>query len=304
MAFRVSPSHAVSLAVDELRRHTPPEVNWRAQFSAIDPSSSAGSVGCRTAEQLRASTDSGQPPGIGRCRGACPRLRRPTACRPWFGGDRGDAARCGLVGQSAQAISAKTQRWQATTASCSAYWLRRPMRLRVRRMRTPRLRPTTPGQSLPLDRQVADPASLTVEDVLRWDPGAGAVGDAARTLSAVLHRHRRQSADLPDATGPGSEEARQALEETGKALERPEGCLDAAMAAAGRHGAATNVQIVKDNLQYVLDTACVSRVGRNTASWTRCSPVPDRFSPSDIHNAEVLTQALQQVLAQATQVVR
>ena len=27
-----------------------------------------------------------------------------------------DAARCGLVGQSAQAISAKTQRWQATTA--------------------------------------------------------------------------------------------------------------------------------------------------------------------------------------------
>ena len=142
--------------------------------------------------------------------------------------------------------------------------------------------------------------SLTVEDVLRWDPGAvRAVGDAARTRAQFSIDTADSLPTFPDWTGPGSEEAKQALEETRKALMKD---ADAAMAAArAADGAATNVQIVKDNLQYVLDTARDLGLVVNTASGT-VQPGPGPVFPEDIHNAEVLTQALQQVLAQATQV--
>ena len=96
--------------------------------------------------------------------------------------------------------------------------------------------------------------SLTVEDVLRWDPGAvRAVGDAARTRAQASTDTADSLPKFPDWTGPGSEEAKQALEETRKALLKD---ADAALAAArSADAAATNVQIVKDNLKQVLDAA-------------------------------------------------
>ena len=142
--------------------------------------------------------------------------------------------------------------------------------------------------------------SLTVEDVQRWDPGAvRTVGDAARTRARVSIDTADSLPTFPDWTGPGSEEAKQALEETRKALMKD---ADAAMAAArAADAAATNVQIVKDNLQHVLDTAHDLGLVVDTATGT-VQPRPGFNFAEDIHNAAVLTQALQQVLAQATQV--
>ena len=142
--------------------------------------------------------------------------------------------------------------------------------------------------------------SLTVEDVQRWVPGAvRTVGDAARTRARVSIDTADSLPTFPDWTGPGSEEAKQALEETRKALMKD---ADAAMAAArAADAAATNVQIVKDNLQHVLDTAHDLGLVVDTATGT-VQPRPGFNFAEDIHNAAVLTQALQQVLAQATQV--
>ena len=143
--------------------------------------------------------------------------------------------------------------------------------------------------------------SLTVEDVQRWDPGAvRAVGDAARTRAQTSIDTANVLPRFPDWTGPGSEEAKQALEKTRRALMRD---ADAALAAAGSaDAAAVNVQIVKDNLQQVLNTArdC-GMVVDPVAGTVRPAP-PSTALPNDWHNAEVLQQAIQQVLAQANTV--
>ena len=90
--------------------------------------------------------------------------------------------------------------------------------------------------------------TLTVEDVLRWDPGAvRTVGDAARVRARVSTDTADSLPTFPDWTGAGADEARQAIEHTRQALLKD---ADAALAAArAADAAATNVQIVKDNLQ-------------------------------------------------------
>jgi hypothetical protein len=142
--------------------------------------------------------------------------------------------------------------------------------------------------------------SLTVEDVLRWDPGAvRAVGDAARTRAQASTDTADSLPKFPDWTGPGSEEAKQALEETRKALLKD---ADAAWAAArSADAAATNVQIVKDNLKQVLDAA--REFGWWSTPWpARCVPAGGLGLPEDFQNAAVLQKALQRVLAQANNV--
>jgi hypothetical protein len=96
--------------------------------------------------------------------------------------------------------------------------------------------------------------SLTIEDVQRWDPGAvREVGDAARTRAQTSIETANELPRFPDWTGPGSEEAKQAIEKTRRALMRD---ADAALAAArSADAAAVNVQVVKDNLQQVLNMA-------------------------------------------------
>ena len=143
--------------------------------------------------------------------------------------------------------------------------------------------------------------SLTVEDVLRWDPGAvRAVGDAARTRAQASTDTADSLPKFPDWTGPGSEQAKQALEETRKALLK-----DAAVALAAARSAdaaATNVQIVKDNLKQVLDAAReFGMVVDPVAGTVRPGPAGLGL-PEDFQNAAVLQKALQQVLAQANNV--
>jgi Alpha/beta hydrolase len=141
--------------------------------------------------------------------------------------------------------------------------------------------------------------SLTVEDVQRWDPGAvRAVGDAARQRAQVALDTLDSLPTLPEWTGPGSEQAKQSLEQTRQSLRK---VADAALAAArSADAAANNVQIVKNNLDYVLKTAADLGLTVDTASGTvHPGPLGDS---TDVQNAAVLTQALQQVLQQANSV--
>jgi hypothetical protein len=143
--------------------------------------------------------------------------------------------------------------------------------------------------------------SLTVEDVQHWDPGAvRAVGDAARRRAQTSIDVANTLPKFPGWTGPGSEEAKQALEKSRQALMRD---ADAALAAArSAEAAAVNVQIVKDNLQQVLDMARDCGCVVDPVGGTVRPALPSTALPNDWHNAEVLQQALQQVLAQANNV--
>ncbi len=143
--------------------------------------------------------------------------------------------------------------------------------------------------------------SLTVEDVQRWDPGAvRAVGDAARTRAQISIDTADSLPTFPDWTGPGSEEAKEAIEKSRKALMRD---ADAAFAAArSADAAAVNVQIVKDNLQQVLNMARDCGMVVDPVSGAVRPALPSTALPNDWHNAEVLQQAIQQVLAQANTV--
>jgi hypothetical protein len=143
--------------------------------------------------------------------------------------------------------------------------------------------------------------SLTVEDVQRWDPGTvRAVSDAARTRAQTSIDVADSLPKFPEWTGPGSEEARQALEKTRRALMRD---ADAALAAArSADSAAVNVAIVKDNLQLVLNMARDCAMVVDPIAATVRPALPSMALPNDWGNAEVLQQALQQVLAQANTV--
>ncbi len=143
--------------------------------------------------------------------------------------------------------------------------------------------------------------SLTIEDVARWDPGAvREVGDAARTRAQTSIDTANELPTFPDWTGPGSQEAKQALEKTRQALMRD---ADAALAAArSADAAAANVQVVKDNLQQVLNMARDCGMVVDPVSGA-VRPVPGSMATAnDWHNAQVLQQAIQQVLAQANTV--
>ena len=213
-----------------------------------------------------------------------------------------EAAQSGLVGQSAKSIGAKTQRWRATTAELQRVLASQADALAscgqgLRRHRGQQRK----GDHLARPHESVDVMSLTVEDVLRWDPGAvRAVGDGARTRAQASTDTADSLPKFPDWTGPGSEEAKQALEETRKALMKD---ADAALAAArSADAAATNVQIVKDNLKQVLDTArefgmVVDPVAGTVQPWPAGLGLPE-----DFQNAEVLQKAIQQVLAQANNV--
>ena len=143
--------------------------------------------------------------------------------------------------------------------------------------------------------------SLTVEDVQRWDPGAvRAVGDAARRRAQVSIDTANSLPKFPEWTGPGSEEAKAALEKSRQALMRD---AEAGLAAArSAEAAAVNVQIVKDNLQQVLEMARDCGCVVDPVAGTVRPALPSTALPNDRHNAEVLQQALQQVLAQANTV--
>ncbi len=143
--------------------------------------------------------------------------------------------------------------------------------------------------------------SLTVQDVQRWNPGAvRAVGDAARTRARTSTEVANSLPRFPDWTGPGSEEAKQALEKTRQTLMRD---ADAALAAArSADAAAANVQIVKDNLQQVLTMAHDCGMVVDPVAGTVRPALPSTALPNDWHNAQVVQQALRQVLAQAESV--
>jgi hypothetical protein len=140
--------------------------------------------------------------------------------------------------------------------------------------------------------------SLTIEDVARWDPGAvRAVGDAARTRAQISIDTANSLPRFPDWTGPGSEEAKLAIEQTRRALMKD---ADVASAAArSADAAAVNVQVVKDNLQQVLDTARDCGMVVDPVSGEVRPAVPGLARQNDWHNAKVLQDALKQVLAQA-----
>ena len=143
--------------------------------------------------------------------------------------------------------------------------------------------------------------SLTIEDVQRWDPGAvRAVGDAARTRARTSIETANDLPTFPDWTGPGSEEAKQAIDKTRRALMRD---ADAALAAArSADAAAVNVQVVKDNLQQVLNMARDCGMVVDPVAGTVRPALPSTALSNDWHNAEVLQQAIEQVLAQANTV--
>ena len=143
--------------------------------------------------------------------------------------------------------------------------------------------------------------SLTVEDVQRWDPGAvRAVGAAARKRAQTSIDTANSLPKFPEWTGPGSEGAKQAIEETRQALMTD---ADAALTAArSADAAAANVEIVKDNLQQVLNMARDCGAVVDPVAGTVRPALPAAALPNDWHNAQVLQQALQQVLAQANSV--
>ncbi len=137
-----------------------------------------------------------------------------------------------------------------------------------------------------------------MEDVARWDPGAvRAVGDAARTRAQMSTDTANTLPRFPDWTGPGAEEAKRAIEETRRALMRD---ADAASAAArSADAAAVNVQIVKDNLQQVLNTARECGMVVDPVSGEVRPAMPGLARQNDWNNARILHDALKQVLAQA-----
>jgi hypothetical protein len=140
--------------------------------------------------------------------------------------------------------------------------------------------------------------TLTIEDVQRWDPGAvRAVGDAARSRAQISTDTANSLPRFPDWTGPGSEEAKEAIEKTRQALTRDAEAASAAARAA--EAAAVNVQIVKDNLQHVLDAARDCGMVVDPVSGDVRPAVPSLARPNDWNNAEILEEALKQVLAQA-----
>ena len=140
--------------------------------------------------------------------------------------------------------------------------------------------------------------SLTIEDVQRWDPGAvRAVGDAARTRAQTSTDTANSLPRFPEWTGPGSEEAKQAIEKTRQALMKD---ARAALAAArSADAAAVNVQVVKDNLQQVLNMARDCGMVVDPVSGDVRPAVPGLARQNDWNNAKVLQDALKQVLAQA-----
>ncbi len=140
--------------------------------------------------------------------------------------------------------------------------------------------------------------SLTIEDVQRWDPGAvRAVGDAARTRAQTSTDTANSLPRFPEWTGPGSEEAKKAIEETRQALMKD---ARAALAAArSADAAAVNVQVVKDNLQQVLNMARDCGMVVDPVSGDVRPAVPGLARQNDWNNAKVLQEALKQVLAQA-----
>ena len=140
--------------------------------------------------------------------------------------------------------------------------------------------------------------SLTVEDVQRWDPGAvRAVGDAARTRAQTSTDTANSLPRFPEWTGPGSEEAKQAIEKTRQALMKD---ADAASRAArSADAAAVNVQVVKDNLQQVLNMARDCGMVVDPVSGDVRPAVPGLALQNDWNNAKVLHDALKQVLEQA-----
>jgi hypothetical protein len=105
--------------------------------------------------------------------------------------------------------------------------------------------------------------SLTIEDVARWDPGAvREVGDAARTRAQASIDTANELPTFP----------------------------------------AVNVQVVKDNLRQVLNMARDCGMVVDPVAGT-VRPVPGSMATAnDWHNAQVLQQAIQQVLAQANTV--
>ncbi|OBK78499.1 alpha/beta hydrolase [Mycobacterium sp. 1274761.0] len=141
--------------------------------------------------------------------------------------------------------------------------------------------------------------SLTIQDVTRWDPDAvRAVGDAARARAKTSLDIADSLPRFPDWTGPGSEEAKRAIEKTRQTLMRD---AEAAQAAArSADAAAVNVQIVKDNLQHVMAMARDCGMVVDPVAGTVRPAFP--ASPNDWHNAEVLQQALHRVLEQANSV--
>jgi hypothetical protein len=143
--------------------------------------------------------------------------------------------------------------------------------------------------------------SLTVEDVARWDTGRSARwATPARTRAQTSIDTANSLPTFPDWTGPGSEEAKEAIAKSRKALMSD---ADAALAAArSADSAAVNVQIVKDNLQQVLSMARDLGMVVDLVSGTVRPALPSTALPNDWHNAEVLQQAIQQVLAQANTV--
>ncbi len=145
--------------------------------------------------------------------------------------------------------------------------------------------------------------SLTVEDVQRWDPGAvRAVGDAARSRAEISTETANSLPRFPDWIGPGSEQAKAAIEKSRQALMRDAAAATAAARAAD--AAAVNVQIVRDNLQQVLNTARDCGMLVDPVSGTVRPAVPRLARPDDWNNAKILQEAVKQVLAQAGTVDR
>jgi hypothetical protein len=143
--------------------------------------------------------------------------------------------------------------------------------------------------------------SLTVGDVLRWNPGAvRAVGDAARTRARVSIDTANRLPRFPEWTGPGAEEAKNAIEKSRQALMRD---ADAALAAArSADAAAVNVQVVRDNLQQVLNTARECGMTVDPVSGAVRPALAGLADENDWRNAQILQEALNKVLAQANSV--
>jgi hypothetical protein len=140
--------------------------------------------------------------------------------------------------------------------------------------------------------------SLTIEDVQRWDPAAvRAVGDAARTRARLSTDTADSLPRFPEWTGPGSEEAKAAIEKSRQALMRDAAAAWAAARSAD--AAAVNVQIVKDNLQQVLDTARDCGMVVDPVTGAVRPAVPGLALANDWNNAKILEEAIKQVLAQA-----
>ncbi|GFG52472.1 alpha/beta hydrolase [Mycolicibacterium agri] len=143
--------------------------------------------------------------------------------------------------------------------------------------------------------------SLTVADVMRWDPGAvRAVGEAARTRAQTSLDVANSLPKLPEWTGPGAEDAKRAIEESRQALMKD---ANAALAAARRaDAAAVNVQIVKDNLKQVLDAAREFGMIVDPVGGTVRPGLGALGTTLDYQNAAALQEALQRVLTQANSV--